>query len=212
MNEAISVSKVVCRGVLNGLDLNLYKGSLTVLLGPSGSGKTTLFKLLTGELQSDNGEILVGGVSVTSLAKSAIAKFRQKIGVVFQDVELLEDRNVGEQIALPLEIEGMKKADRQKRVDEVIERFQLQDLRDKSPNSLSMSERQRVAIGRAVAGEPMVLLADEPAAHLDYAAAIQIANLLTHENLRGMTILIGTSNPDFAGLFPKALVMSTGKI
>jgi ABC-type ATPase involved in cell division len=212
MTESISLSKVVCRNVPDGFDLHIEKGGLTVILGPSGSGKTTLFKLLTGELQLESGEILVGGVSVKSLGKSNIAKFRQSIGVVFQDVSLLEDRNVADQIALPLEICGMKKAFRLKRIDAVIDRFLLQNLRDKCPRSLSMSERQRAAIARAVAGEPLVLLADEPAAHLDSLSASEIANLLMHEHLRGMTILIGTSSAEFAAMFPQAAVIPIAKI
>src|ERR1700690_3027418 len=119
MTESFSLSKVVCRNVPDGFDLHIEKGSLTVILGPSGSGKTTLFKLLTGELQADSGEILVGGVSVKSLGKADIAKYRESIGVVFQDVSLLEDRNVADQIALSLEICGMKKAFRRKRIDAV---------------------------------------------------------------------------------------------
>jgi ABC-type ATPase involved in cell division len=212
MTKSISLSKVVCRNVPGGFDLHIEKGSLTVILGPGGSGKTTLFKLLTGELKAESGEIRVGGVSLMSLRKSDIAKYRQSIGVVFQDVSLLEDRNVEDQIALPLEIDGMKKAVRRKRIDAVIERFLLQDLREKYPGSLSMSERQRVAIARAVAGEPLVLLADEPAAHLDLVSASEIANLLMHEHLRGMTILIGTSSAEFAALFQNATVIPISKI
>lgn len=212
MTESISLSNVVCNRVAGGFDLHIEKGSLTVILGPSGSGKTTLFKLLTGELRPDSGEITVSGVSVQSLGKKAIAKYRQSIGVVFQDVSLLEDRNVADQIALPLEIDGLKKNVRVKRTNDVIERFLLQDLRDKYPRSLSMSERQRVSIARAVASEPLVLLADEPAAHLDSLSSIEIANLFMHEHLRGMTILIGTSIPEFASLFQNATVIPIAKI
>jgi cell division transport system ATP-binding protein len=204
MTEAISLSKVSYRGVLAGFDLRIHKGSLTVVLGPSGSGKTTLFKLLTGELRPESGEIVVGGVSVASLGKKELARYRQSIGVVFQDVSLLDDRSVAEQIALPLEIEGMTRDEYSKRTEEVIARFALGELRDKYPRSLSMSERQRVAIARAVASEPLVLLADEPAAHLDWPAGSEIANLFMHEHLRGMTILIGTNSADFARLFSGA--------
>src|ERR1017187_6052648 len=102
MTESISLSNVACHHVFDAFDLHVEKGSLMVILGPSGSGKTTLFKLLTGELRPDSGEIVVGGLSVSSLGKKAITKYRQSIGIVFQDVALLEDRNVSEQIALPL--------------------------------------------------------------------------------------------------------------
>jgi ABC-type ATPase involved in cell division len=210
MTEAIVLSGVAVRNweltILSGFDLRAEKGSLTVLLGEGGSGKTTVFKLLTGEIKPDIGEVHVGGEDVNLLHSSKLATFRRSVGIISQDVSLLANRTVEEQILLPLEIDRMNAARRHAQADDVIERFGLQRSRNRVPSSLSMSERQRAAIACAVVREPLVLLADEPAVHLDANNAKEIARLLLHENLRGMTVLIGTSDEHFASYFPEASV------
>ncbi len=192
--------------ILDGFALRVEKGSLRVLLGSGGSGKTTIFKLLSGEINPERGEVIVGGEDVTLLKRNKLAKFRRSVGVISQDEPPLETRTVEEQIALPLEIDGMNAARRHAQIEAVIERFGLQSARTRKPASLSRSERQRVAIARAVVREPLVLLADEPAAHLDLKDSQEIAQLLLHENLRGMTVLIGTSDEHFASNFPQAAI------
>ena len=177
------------------------------LLGAGASGKTTVFKLLMGERKPERGEVIVGGVDVASLKGNALAKFRRSVGMIPQDGPLLEHRTVEEQILLPLEIDGMHSARRHAQAQAVIARFNLQSASSRMPASLSMSERQRTAIARAVVREPMVLLADEPAAHLDANDAKEIAGLLLHENLRGMTVLIATSDEHFASYFPETSVI-----
>jgi ABC-type ATPase involved in cell division len=207
MTEAIVLSEIsVHKGelhIVENFSLRVEKGSLCVLIGSGGSGKTTVFKLLTGEIKPERGEVQIGGVDVTSLKGSKLAKFRRLIGVIAQDESLLEQRTVEEQIMLPLEIDGMNSARRKAQAEAVIERFGLQNSRKRLPHSLSMSERQRTMIAMAVVREPLVLLADEPAAHLDVNDAKEIARLLLHENLRGMTVLIGTSDEHFASYFPE---------
>jgi len=213
MNEIISFSDVTVRTgnqeepVLADFHLNIEKGSFTVLFGSSGTGKTTIFKLLTGEIKPDTGKVSVGNRDVGSLNSSQIAAYRRSIGVIFQDVPLLADRTAEGQILLPLEVAGIIGARRHERVESILKRFQLIDVRHQYPNALSMGTRQRVAIARAVASEPLVLLADEPAAHLDAASAREIADIFLRENLRGMTILIGTSDERFASFFPPASVL-----
>ncbi len=212
MTELIGLSGITVltqdgsRRILDGFDLHIEKGSLVLLLGAGGSGKTTLFKLLAGEQTPERGEVLVGGISVPSLSGGKLARYRRSLGIVMQDAPLLENRSAEEQIMLPLEIEGMSAERRHERAQAAIERFGLSDARRKLPKALSMSERQRVAIARAVVREPLVLLADEPAAHLDANDSKEIARLLLHENLRGMTVLIGTSDEHFASYFPETPV------
>lgn len=207
MDEVISFSNVrACAGervILDGFDLALSKGSLRVLLGPSGTGKTTLFRLLTDELQPSSGTIHVGESEAGSLGRP---KLRRSIGVVFQDVPLLNDRNTEEQILLPLELLAASRKRRRTVLENVLDRFELHQVRRQYPCELSMGMRQRIAIARAVAAEPLVLLADEPAAHLDSVVQQEIAAIFQRENLRGMTILIGTSDEHFASLFPAACV------
>jgi cell division transport system ATP-binding protein len=214
MNEIISFSDVTVQGgnrerpIFAGFHLRIEKGSLTVLLGAGGTGKTTLFKLLTGELKPDAGSVRVGNQDVNSLNSSRLAEYRRSIGVIFQDVPLLADRTTAGQILLPMELGGMRGARRRERVDTILERFQLNDIREEYPESLSMGIRQRIAIARAVANEPLVLLADEPAAHLDADSASEVADIFKRENLRGMTILIGTSDDHFASNFTRECVVT----
>lgn len=194
--------------MLSDFHLHIGKGSLTVLFGAGGTGKTTLFRLLVGEMTSDAGEIRVGNLNLSTLRNAAMAEYRKSIGVIFQDVPLLADRTAEEQILLPMELAGMNSSRRHERIESILDRFQLRDIRSEHPDALSMGLRQRVAIARAVANEPLVLLADEPAAHLDSASAREIADILQRENLRGMTILIGTSDEQFASNFPKTCIVA----
>ncbi len=212
MDEVIALSNVTVRSdermIFDGLDFSVPKGSLRVMLGAGGSGKTTLFRLLTAEILPANGTVRVAGESVDSLHGARRARFRRSIGVVFQEVPLVSDRNVEAQILLPLELVGMDRARRCEALEKILDRFELQAVREFYPDTLPMGMRQRVAIARAVAAEPLVLLADEPTAHLDLAAQQEIARIFQRENLRGMTILIGTSNEHFASCFPTASVQT----
>jgi len=187
--------------VLTHYDLQVEKGSLTVLLGPGGSGKSTLLKLLTRELEPTQGEIS------TPYSESDLVSYRRTLGVVSSESVLHDDRTVEENIGLPLELASMGSSRRQEQVGAVVERFGLAAVAGKYPRSLSMGERQRVLIARAAAPEPFVLLADEPAAHLDSAVCSEIVRLLQHENLRGMTVIIATSDPGFAGQFSNATIV-----
>jgi cell division transport system ATP-binding protein len=187
--------------VLSKCDLQIEKGSLTVLLGPSGSGKSTLLKLLTRELQPTYGEI------TTPYSGNDLVSFRRTLGVVSSESVLHDDRTVEENIELLLELAGTGSSRREERVGAILERFGLAGIAQKYPRSLSMGERQRALIARAAASEPFVLLADEPAAHLDSAASSEIVRLLQHENLRGMTVIVATSDPGFAGQFSNATIV-----
>jgi cell division transport system ATP-binding protein len=212
MTELIALSCVTVltqdgsRPILDGFDLHVEKGELMVLLGAGGSGKTTIFKLLAGEQTPERGEVSVGGISVPSLRGGKLARYRRSLGIAMQNAPLIEGRTTEEQIMLPLEIERMSAMRRHEHVQAAIERFGLSDAQRKLPKSLSMSERQRVAIARAVVREPLILLADEPTSHLDVNDSKEIARLLLHENLRGMTVLIGTSDEHFTSYFPETSV------
>ncbi len=210
-SDLISVTNVTARSdpgaIFSEINLQVEKGTLRVLLGATGTGKTTLFKMLIGEIPLGSGSIRVGDTDVGSLRSRNRAKFLRTIGTVFQDTSLLDDRSVFDQIRLPLELSGMKRTRREEQAAAIVERFRLEDVRSFYPRALSMGMRQRIAIARAVTSEPLVLLADEPAAHLDAEQAKEIADILMHENLRGMTVLIGTSDERFASYFPAQAVL-----
>ena len=216
MQEVISLSNVTFgtrnheAPVLESFSLSVEKGDVVILLGPGGSGKSSIFKMLTGELKPDSGEIIVGEKNIGSLSGNHLAEYRRSIGIIVRNAPLLDDRTIAEQMELPLELAGMKSHRRKERVEAVLDRFELQAMRESYPKSLSMSERERAAIARAVAAEPLVLLADEPAANVSAEAAQDIAELLMHENLRGMTMLIGTSDERFASYFPNANIRHLG--
>src|SRR5665213_1243875 len=147
MEEIISLSNVtvhtatVDRPILEAFNLRVEKGTLTVLFGAGGTGKTTLFKLLTGELKPDEGSVHVGNWDVAGLPNSHVAEYRRSIGVIFQDVPLLAHLMAEGEIVLPLELAGMNRARRRERMESIIERFQLQDVRETYPTLLSMGMR-----------------------------------------------------------------------
>jgi ABC-type ATPase involved in cell division len=202
LSNVTVLDPLTSRPVLDAFSLTIEKGALRVILGAGGSGKTTLLQVLTGERTAWSGEVQVNDISVPTLRGRELARYRRGLGLVQQDATLLEHRTVEAQIALPLELEGLSRTRREERVERALERFDLLAVRNKLPESLSKSDEQRVAIAAAVVREPFLLLADEPGAHLDGQRAKEIAELLLHENLRGMTMLIVTSDERFAGFFP----------
>lgn len=210
MADVIALSNVTVRHnsqtILDGIDLSVPKGSMTILLGATGTGKTTLFRVLTGEIVPSSGSVKVGETEIASLRGAQLAKYRRSIGIVFQDAPILDDRDIESQLLLPLELSGMPRQRRIEHVNALIARFQLESVRSLHQSDVSMGMRQRIAIARAVVTEPLVLLADEPAAHLDFAAQQEISQIFQRENLRGMTILIATSNEQFATYFPAASI------
>ena len=210
MADVIALSNVTLRlgsqTILDGIDLSVPKGSLTILLGATGTGKTTLLRVLAGEIVPASGHVKVGAADITSLRRAQRVKYRRSIGIVFQEAPVLDDRDIRSQLLLPLELAGIARQRRIEHVNAVIARFQLEAVRSLRPSNVSMGMRQRVAIARAVVAEPLVLLADEPGAHLDTATQQEIAHIFQRENLRGMTILIATSSERFASFFPAASI------
>ncbi len=194
--------------ILSHFSLTVAKGEIVVLLGRSGSGKSSIFKLLTGEAAPSSGVVSLNAQPLPK-GRSALQKYRQRIGAVFQDLRLLEEKTVLENLSFPLEIEGrLSAAKRRERIAEVLARFGLSDLASLLPKSLSKGEQQRVAIARAVVTEPLVLLADEPTAQLDSSHTETIVSLIKAENRRGMTVLLGTYDSGLATSLPGARIIN----
>jgi cell division transport system ATP-binding protein len=188
--------------VFEKITLNLEQGEFVYLVGQSGSGKTTLLRLLYMNLFPTVGNVLIGGYSSSAIKRRKIPYLRRKIGVLFQDFKLLEDRNVYENIAFVMQVTGRKKKDIQKSVLKVLSDVGLNHKRSNFPNELSGGEQQRVALARAIVNEPFVLLADEPTGNLDPTVGLEILSLLEKINANGTAVIMATHNYGLVKKFP----------
>lgn len=178
---------------LYDVNFSVKQGEFVYIIGPTGSGKSTLIKLLDGEELPTKGNVEVVGINVGELKRKQVPIYRRNIGVVFQDFRLLPTKTVYENIAYALEVINMKKPQIKKRVDEVLGVVSLKEKKTSFPHELSGGQQQRIAIARAIANRPKVLIADEPTGNLDPGKSDQIMNLLERINKRyGTTILMVT--------------------
>jgi D-methionine transport system ATP-binding protein len=179
--------------VLKGIDLAIGKGDIFGIVGFSGAGKTTLLRCLNRLENPDEGRVSIGGVVVTELNRRELDVCRRKIGVIFQQFNLLDSRTVFGNVAFPLEIAGMRAAEAKKRVMEILELVGLRDKCDFYPGQLSGGQKQRVGIARALANEPELLLSDEATSALDPLTSLSILDLLIAINKQlGLTIVLVT--------------------
>lgn len=182
---------------LRGVDLAVEAGEFTALVGPSGSGKSTLLHLLAGLDLPTEGQVWLGGVLLSRLSRSERARIRlERVGLVFQAYNLLPVLTALENAAFVLELRGVSRAERERRALAALEALGLKDKAGRFPRQLSGGEQQRVAVARALAAEPLVVLADEPTANLDSRnglALIQRMKALNQE--RGATFLFSTHDP-----------------
>jgi putative ABC transport system ATP-binding protein len=178
---------------IDGLDLDASPGELVVLLGPSGCGKTSLLSVLGGILRPTAGSVRVGGVHVEGLQGSALSDYRQKtVGFVFQAFNLVPSLSARENVAMPLLMAGVKRGRAFDRADRLLERVSLSERSHHKPGKLSGGQMQRVAVARGLAADPLVLLADEPTANLDYIQAEGIISLLRDLRSDGRTIVVSS--------------------
>ena len=184
------------REALAGVSFELARGELAFLTGPSGAGKSTLLKLIALIERPTRGTVLVNGQNTSRLTRRRIPKYRQRIGVVFQDHKLLYDRSVFDNVAVPLVIAGMTPREIGKRVRAALDQVGLLDRESHRPITLSTGEQQRVGIARAVAGRPDVLIADEPTGNLDPELSLEIMRLFVRFHEVGVTLLIATHDLD----------------
>jgi len=193
MIEFNSVSKVY-RGqrALADLSFLLDRGEMAFLTGHSGAGKSTLLKLIMLIERPSAGEVLIDGQTLTKVRGSNIAKLRRNIGFVYQSHHLLSDRNVFDNVALPLMVAGFHHRDIARRVRAALDKVGLLSKEKQNPATLSGGEQQRVGIARAVVNKPAVLLADEPTGNLDDALSEGILRLFEEFNRVGVTVLMAT--------------------
>ena len=178
------------------ITLDIAKNEFVFISGPSGAGKTTLLKLFyLGEPVSE-GQILIDGINLTRIPRKRIPYLRRKFGVIFQDYKLIPTKNVYDNVALVLESAGLKKRIIQKKVKRVLRLVGMEDRLKSYPPSLSGGEQQRIAVARAIIGDPKIILADEPTGSLDDDSAEAILDLLRGVHIRGATVIIATHDKE----------------
>ncbi|MBT4119913.1 MAG: ATP-binding cassette domain-containing protein [Candidatus Peribacter sp.] len=193
MIELKEVSKSYgAANVLTNISLTVEPGEFVCITGPSGAGKSTLLHLLTGAEQVDSGTIEIDGVDLRIVPPRALQIFRQRLGIVFQDYKLLKNLTVAENIAFPLEVCGIDDAQIERTVRAVLDRMELEAQANTLPNVLSGGQKARTAIGRAVAHDPLILLADEPTGNIDPDQSAIIMQLFKEINASGTTVIIAT--------------------
>lgn len=189
--------------ILDDVTFKIKKGEFVYLIGRTGCGKSSLLKTLYADLPKPKGKVTVAGVSVESISRVKIPLLRRKIGIIFQDFQLLNDRSVAENLFFVMRATGWKNSVKIKdRLNDVLMRVGLTSSMNKMPHQLSGGEQQRVVIARALLNEPQILLADEPTGNLDPEVAEEILNLFFEINRNGTAVLMATHNHQLLLKYP----------
>ncbi len=191
---------------LDNITFHVEKGEFVFVVGPSGAGKSTLTRLLMHEELPTSGSIIIDGIAVETLKKKEIPYLRRSIGVVFQDFRLLDDRTVYENIAFAMKVVGATRREIRRQVPSLLSMVGLSHKARLFPTQLSRGEAQRVAVARALANNPPILLADEPTASLPPKTAIEIVELLDEINMRGTTVVMSTHAKDIVDRMQKRVI------
>jgi putative ABC transport system ATP-binding protein len=198
---------------LRGANLTVPAGDFVALMGPSGCGKSTLLNLIAGLDVADEGTISVAGELVTGRTEDELSQLRRRhIGIVFQFFNLLEGMTVLENVALPAVIAGRKRRMAESRARDLLDLLGIGDKASTVPGMLSGGQRQRLAIARALANEPTLLLADEPTGALDSEGGQEVIELLSRLHAGGQTIVLVTHDPDVASAAARVVRMRDGRI
>lgn len=181
--------------IINKVNFSINSGNFVFITGASGSGKSTLLKSLYGALKPKNGSLVVGGVEIRGVSRSRLNFLRRHVGIVFQDYKLVKEWTIDKNIMLPLLINGYVKSVANNQVDKLLKHVRLNHQSGKFPMELSGGEQQRVAMARALAHNPVLILADEPTGNLDEYSSQLIWNLLEGANTQlNTTVIVVTHN------------------
>ena len=195
------------RCILKNVNFEIEEGEFVYLIGKTGSGKSSLLKTLYADLPAKEGELNIADYNLRSIKSRDIPMLRRKIGIVFQDFQLLFDRNVEDNLYFVLEATGWKdKAAMSKRIDEVLKQVGLPKKRKSMPHQLSGGEQQSIAIARALLNDPSLILADEPTGNLDPETTNDIMNLLKEICAKGKTIFMATHNYNLILKYPSRII------
>ena len=215
MIEFTNVVKAYHTGnkALKGISMHINDGEFVFLVGPSGSGKSTIIKLITGEIQPTEGNVLVNQFHLESIRSREIPYLRRTVGVVFQDFRLIANKTVYENIAFAMRVIGAREKEIRSRVPYVLELDGLENKGRRHPGELSGGEQQRVAIARALVNNPSMIIADEPTGNLDPARSYEIMLLLEEINNLGTTVLVVTHERELVERFTKRVIaIDDGKV
>ena len=204
--EGVSKSYGNGAPALSNLNLEIEEGEFVFVVGASGSGKSTFIKLLLKELNPTEGTIVVDDVNLSKLKSRGTAKYRRKVGVVFQDFRLLQDRDVYSNIAFAQRVIGASPREIKKNVARVLSLVGLSEKYRSNPSELSGGEQQRVALARALVNKPQYILADEPTGNLDPENSWEIMKLLEKINEQGTTVIVVTHNMEIVKAMNKRVI------
>ncbi|MCT4594553.1 MAG: cell division ATP-binding protein FtsE [Anaeromicrobium sp.] len=208
MIKFINVTKQYAENsvALSNINLTIDKGEFLFLVGPSGAGKSTFIKLLLKEIEPTFGKIIIDGTNITKLSQRNTPVLRRKLGVVFQNFRLLEDKTVYENVAFAMEVINASPREIRRQVPKILGLVGISDKAKFFPNQLSGGEQQRVSIARAIVNNPSLLIADEPTGNLDPETAWEIMRLLRQINRRGTTVLMATHAKDIVDVMKLRVV------
>ena len=195
------------RCILKNINFEIGEGEFVYLIGKTGSGKSSLLKTLYADLPAKEGEVNIADFDLRKIKKREIPMLRRKIGIVFQDFQLLYDRSVEDNLSFVLNATGWRdKTAISRRVDEVLDQVGLKHKRKSMPHQLSGGEQQSVAVARALLNDPALILADEPTGNLDPETTNDIMNLLLEISAKGKTILMATHNYNLIIKYPSRII------
>ena len=209
MIRLIDAEKVYDNGTraLKGVSFTVDDGEFVFLVGPSGSGKYTIIKLMTGEVVTTAGRVMVNGFSMSRIAEKQIPYMRRTIGVIFQDFRLISNKTVRDNLALAMRAVGASPRELKNRIPYVLELVGLADKENSYPDQLSGGEQQRVAIARALVNNPSTIVADEPTGNLDPGRSLEIMTLLERINALGTTVIVVTHERGLVNHFNKRIIL-----
>ncbi len=193
--------------ILNDISLDINEGEFVYFVGKTGSGKSSLLKSIYGDIEIEVGDIVVDGQSLRKSRKKHILSLRRKLGIIFQDFELLMDRSIEDNLKFVMRATGWKrKKNIQSKVTELLEMVEMKEKANSKPHLLSGGEQQRVAIARALINDPKIIIADEPTGNLDPETSLKIMELMKNISNSNQTIIMATHDYDIIQKFPGRII------
>ena len=193
--------------ILNDISLDINEGEFVYFVGKTGSGKSSLLKSIYGDIEIEVGDIVVDGQSLRKSRKKHILSLRRKLGIIFQDFELLMDRSIEDNLKFVMKATGWKgKKNIQSKATELLEMVEMKEKANSKPHLLSGGEQQRVAIARALINDPKIIIADEPTGNLDPETSLKIMELMKNISNSNQTIIMATHDYDIIQKFPGRII------